>query len=98
MTTTSTIEIAALDGKRDQPTSEQLVELRAGDEGWDDAVLVWNATVRERSVRQRPPFSRLRTSAPERSSAPRGSTGGSQKTSARAGARVMGTLPRSESN
>ena len=54
MATTSTIEISGLDGGRIQLTSEQLVELRsqvegpvlrAGDEGWDDAVLVWNAMV-----------------------------------------------------
>jgi FAD/FMN-containing dehydrogenase len=52
--TTSTIDIAGLEGGRVNLTSEQLDDLasrlegsllRAGDEGWDDAVLVWNEMV-----------------------------------------------------
>src|SRR6266511_6339861 len=52
--TTSTMEIAGLDGGLVNLGPEQLdgldsrVEgplLRAGDEGWDDAVLVWNGMV-----------------------------------------------------
>ena len=51
---TTTIDIAGLEGGRVNLTSEQLDELdsrleglllRAGDEGWDDAVLVWNGMV-----------------------------------------------------
>ncbi len=51
---TSTIEIAGLEGKRVKLTSEQLDDLdsqvegpllRPGDEGWDDATLVWNGMV-----------------------------------------------------
>jgi hypothetical protein len=51
---TSTFEIAGLDGGRVSLTSEQLDDLdsgtegpllRQGDEGWDDAVLAWNAMV-----------------------------------------------------
>jgi hypothetical protein len=51
---TSTIDIAGLDGGLVRLTSEQLDELdsrvecpllRAGDAGWDDAVLVWNGMV-----------------------------------------------------
>jgi FAD/FMN-containing dehydrogenase len=53
-TSTSTIDIAALEGGRVNLTPEQLDDLhsrvegsllRAGDEGWDDAVLVWNGMV-----------------------------------------------------
>ena len=53
-TSTSTIDIAALEGGRVNLTLEQLDDLhsrvggsllRAGDEGWDDAVLVWNGMV-----------------------------------------------------
>ena len=49
--TTTTIDIAGLDGGHVNLTSEQLDDLdsqvagrllRAGDEGWDDALLVWN--------------------------------------------------------
>jgi FAD/FMN-containing dehydrogenase len=49
--TTTTIEIAGLDGGHVSVTSEQLDDLdsqltgrllRAGDEGWEDALLVWN--------------------------------------------------------
>ena len=49
--TTTTIDIAGLDGGHVNLTAEQLDDLdsriagrllRAGDEGWDDAVLVWN--------------------------------------------------------
>ena len=51
---TSTIDIAGLEGGRVNLTSEQLEDLesriegpllRAGDEGWDDAVLIWNGMV-----------------------------------------------------
>jgi FAD/FMN-containing dehydrogenase len=51
MTTTGTIDIARLDGGHINLTAEQLDDLdshvtgrllRAGDEGWDDALLVWN--------------------------------------------------------
>ena len=51
---TSTIDIAGLEGGRVSLTSEQLEDLdsriegpllRAGDEGWDEAVLVWNGMV-----------------------------------------------------
>jgi FAD/FMN-containing dehydrogenase len=51
---TSTIDIARLDGGQVSLTPEHLDELdsevdgrllRAGDEGWDDAVLVWNGMV-----------------------------------------------------
>ena len=50
----STIDVAGLDGGLVRLTSEQLDELdsrvecpvlRAGDAGWDDAVLVWNGMV-----------------------------------------------------
>jgi hypothetical protein len=50
--TTTTIDIAGLDGGHVNLTPAQLDELdsriagrllRAGDEGWDDALLVWNA-------------------------------------------------------
>jgi FAD/FMN-containing dehydrogenase len=53
-TTTRTIEVAGLDGDLVRMTSEQLDEigsqierplLRAGDVGWDEAVLVWNGMV-----------------------------------------------------
>jgi FAD/FMN-containing dehydrogenase len=53
-TSTNTIDIAALEGGRVNLTPEQLDDLhsrvegsllRAGDEGWDDAVLVWNGMV-----------------------------------------------------
>jgi FAD/FMN-containing dehydrogenase len=49
--TTTTIDIAGLDGGHVTLTSEQLHDLdsrlecrllRAGDDGWDDALLVWN--------------------------------------------------------
>src|SRR6266540_1967388 len=52
--TTSTIDIAGLDGARVSLKSDQLEDLdsgieglllRPGDEGWGDAVLVWNAMV-----------------------------------------------------
>jgi FAD/FMN-containing dehydrogenase len=51
-TTTRTIDIAGREGERVALTSEQLDHLRSqmqaslllpGDEGWDDAVLIWNA-------------------------------------------------------
>ena len=51
---TSTIDMAGLEGGRVSLTSEQLEDLesriegsilRAGDDGWDDAVLVWNGMV-----------------------------------------------------
>lgn len=51
---TTTIEMAGLEGGRVKLTSEQLADLdsraegsllRPGDEGWDDAVLVWNGMV-----------------------------------------------------
>jgi FAD/FMN-containing dehydrogenase len=51
MTTTGTIETAGLDGGRIKLTSEQLEELgsrvqgrllRPGDQGWNDAVAIWN--------------------------------------------------------
>ncbi|MBI3972876.1 MAG: FAD-binding oxidoreductase [Chloroflexi bacterium] len=51
---TSTIEIAGREGERVRLTSEQLAELavrvegpllRPGDDGWDEAVLVWNGMV-----------------------------------------------------
>ncbi len=51
---TSTIDMAGLEGGRVNLPSEQLEDLesriegsllRAGDEGWDDAVLVWNGMV-----------------------------------------------------
>lgn len=53
-TSTNTMDIAALEGGRVNLTPEQLDDLhsrvegsllRAGDEGWDDAVLVWNGMV-----------------------------------------------------
>ena len=49
--TTTTIDIARLDGGHINLTAEQLDDLdsqlagrllRAGDDGWDDALLVWN--------------------------------------------------------
>jgi FAD/FMN-containing dehydrogenase len=52
--TATTIDVAGLDGGLVRLTSEQLDELdsragcpllRAGDEGWDDSVLVWNGMV-----------------------------------------------------
>jgi FAD/FMN-containing dehydrogenase len=52
--TTSPIDIAGLEGRRVNLTSEQLDDLdsrvegpllRPGDEGWDDSVLVWNGMV-----------------------------------------------------
>ena len=52
--TTNTIDIAGLEGGRVNLTSDQLDELgsrvkgpllRPGDEGWDDAVLIWNGMV-----------------------------------------------------
>ena len=52
--TTTTIDIAGLEGGRVILTPEQLDELesrvegpllRTGDEGWDDAVLIWNGMV-----------------------------------------------------
>ena len=52
--TTSTIDIAGLEGRRVNLASEQLDDLDsrvagpllcAGDEGWDDAVLLWNGMV-----------------------------------------------------
>jgi FAD/FMN-containing dehydrogenase len=51
MTTTGTIEIAGLDGGRIKLTSEQLEDLDsrvqgrllvAGDQGWNEAVAIWN--------------------------------------------------------
>jgi FAD/FMN-containing dehydrogenase len=51
MTTTGTIELAGLDGGRIKLTSEQLEDLDsrvqggllvAGDQGWDEAVAIWN--------------------------------------------------------
>jgi FAD/FMN-containing dehydrogenase len=51
MTTTATIDIAGLDGGHVNLTAEQLRDLdsrlegrllRAGDDGWDDALLIWN--------------------------------------------------------
>ena len=51
MTTTGTIEIAGLDGGRSKLTSEQLEDLDsrvqgrllvAGDQGWNEAVSIWN--------------------------------------------------------
>jgi FAD/FMN-containing dehydrogenase len=53
-TTTSTIDIAGVDGGRVRLTSKQLEDLtariegpllRAGDEGWAEALLVWNGVV-----------------------------------------------------
>jgi FAD/FMN-containing dehydrogenase len=52
--TTTTIDITGLDGGHVNLTSEQLDDLdsqvagrllRAGDDGWDDALLIWNAMV-----------------------------------------------------
>ena len=51
MTTTDTIDIAGLDGGHHTLTSEQLQDLdsrvqgrllRPGDQGWNDAVAIWN--------------------------------------------------------
>ena len=51
MTTTGTIELAGLDGGHHTLTSEQLEDLDsrvqgrllvAGDQGWNDAVAIWN--------------------------------------------------------
>ncbi len=66
-TSTATIDIAGVEGGRVNLTPEQFDELnsrlegpllRAGDEGWDDAVLVWNGIVamvlRSSSSRPRP--------------------------------------------
>jgi FAD/FMN-containing dehydrogenase len=54
MTTTGTIELAGLDGARIKLTSEQLEDLDsrvqgrllvAGDQGWNEAVAIWNGMV-----------------------------------------------------
>jgi FAD/FMN-containing dehydrogenase len=56
MATTGTIETAGLDGGRIKLTSEQLEDLdsrvqgrllRPGDQGWNDAVAIWNGMVAE---------------------------------------------------
>ena len=70
---TSTIDIAGLEGGRVNLTSEQLEDLesrhrglalRAGDEGWDEAVLMWNGMVADvpRSSSSRPRRRRRRRS------------------------------------
>ena len=54
MTTTSTIDIAGVEGERVNLTSEQLEHLGSqvegrllgpGDQGWNDAVSIWNGMV-----------------------------------------------------
>jgi hypothetical protein len=70
----STIDVAGLDGGLVRLAAEQLDELdsrvecpllRAGDAGWDDAVLIWNGMVAKpphsSSSRPRPPTSLRRS-------------------------------------
>ena len=66
----STIDVAGLEGGLVRLTSEQLDELdsrverpvlRAGDAGWDDAVLVWNGMVAKIPALVLQPTSRRRS-------------------------------------